>query len=43
MYFEFGHASLMLIVIMLLAYLTAIVFVVLYLVRNKNRSTMNGK
>ena len=37
-YFDFGHASLMLIVLLLLAYLTAIILIILFIIRNRNHA-----
>jgi len=38
-YFEFGHASIWLIISMLLAYLTAIVLVTIFFIRSRKRSS----
>ena len=38
-YFEFGHAGIWLIISMFLAYLTAIILLVIFFIRNRNRSS----
>jgi hypothetical protein len=41
-YLEFGHASIWLIILMILAYLTAIILIILFFLRRKNRTGISS-